>query len=136
MARVPSRGSDQFVVRFPEGLRERIKVTAEENGRSMNAEIIATLEEKYPAPVSTERLEDVLKFWAPRILSEQDAAERARLIRGVNSVLEKIAPQAQIGFFPSDQGTRLGLIWQTSLFDKGSEIETLERSFPTKTSKP
>jgi hypothetical protein len=101
----------------------------------MNAEIIATLEEKYPAPVSTDGLEGVLKLWAPRILSEQDAAERARLMREVNSILEEIAPQARIGFFPTDEGDRLGVVWQTSMFDEGNEMETLTRSFPSKTFK-
>lgn len=40
---ISSRGSDQFPVRFPDGLREKIKREAEENGRSMNSEIIARL---------------------------------------------------------------------------------------------
>lgn len=31
-------------------MRDRIKAAAEANNRSMNAEIVATLEEKYPAP--------------------------------------------------------------------------------------
>lgn len=44
------RGADQYTVRFPDGLRDRIKAAAEANNRSMNAEIVATLEEKYPAP--------------------------------------------------------------------------------------
>lgn len=39
----------QIVIRPPEGMRERIKAAAEANNRSMNAEIVATLEEKYPA---------------------------------------------------------------------------------------
>lgn len=39
---------DKFVLRLPDGMRERIKFVAERNKRSMNAEIIATLEEKYP----------------------------------------------------------------------------------------
>ena len=136
MAKEPIQPQDKYVVRFPEGLRDRIKDTAAQNNRSMNAEIVATLEEKYPAPVSAEGLEDVLKFWAPRILNEQDAAERARLIRGVNSILEKITPQARIGFFQTDEGNRLGVVWQTSLFDEGNEIETLTQSFPSKTFEP
>lgn len=45
MARVPSRGSDQFVVRFPEGMRDHLKRMAERYGRSMNAEILYRLEE-------------------------------------------------------------------------------------------
>ncbi|MBY3268641.1 Arc family DNA-binding protein [Rhizobium laguerreae] len=45
MGRIPSRGSDQFVLRFPEGLRDRIREIADRNGRSMNAEIIMRLED-------------------------------------------------------------------------------------------
>lgn len=39
---------DKFVVRLPDGMRDRIKLAASKNNRSMNAEIVATLEEKYP----------------------------------------------------------------------------------------
>lgn len=42
------RGSEQFMVRLPEGMRDRIRAAAERHGRSMNAEIIYTLEEAYP----------------------------------------------------------------------------------------
>ena len=44
------RGADQYTVRFPDGLRDRIKAAAEANNRSMNAEIVATLDRYYPAP--------------------------------------------------------------------------------------
>lgn len=47
----PGRGSDQFPLRLPDGMRERIKTAADRNGRSMNAEIVSTLEEAYPAPI-------------------------------------------------------------------------------------
>ena len=46
------RESDKFMLRLPDGMRERIKLAAESNNRSMNAEIVATLEEKYPATFS------------------------------------------------------------------------------------
>lgn len=38
------RGSSQFMLRMPDGLRERIKTNAEINRRSMNSEIILHLE--------------------------------------------------------------------------------------------
>lgn len=38
------RESDKFMLRFPDGMRERIAELAKQNGRSMNAEIIARLE--------------------------------------------------------------------------------------------
>lgn len=53
-ARVGSEGTVGMMVRMSEGLRDRIKAAAEANGRSQNSEIVATLEEKYPAPVVSE----------------------------------------------------------------------------------
>lgn len=40
----PGRGSDQFALRLPDGMRDQIKTLADANGRSMNAEIVARLE--------------------------------------------------------------------------------------------
>ena len=37
----------QIVIRPPEGMRERIKASADANGRSMNSEIIAALEQYF-----------------------------------------------------------------------------------------
>lgn len=38
------RGSDQFPLRFPDGMRDEIRLAADKNGRSINAEIIHRLE--------------------------------------------------------------------------------------------
>lgn len=38
------------MLRLPDGMRDRIKAVAAANNRSMNAEIVATLQEKYPEP--------------------------------------------------------------------------------------
>lgn len=46
----PSELQDRFLLRMPEGLRDRIAAAAKRNGRSMNAEIVSVLEERYPAP--------------------------------------------------------------------------------------
>ena len=40
----PSRTADQFVVRLPDGMRDRIAELAKQNNRSMNAEIVKRLE--------------------------------------------------------------------------------------------
>ena len=45
------RESDKFMLRLPDGMRDRIKAAADANNRSMNAEIVATLEHEYPAPI-------------------------------------------------------------------------------------
>lgn len=53
MSEVENRAlSDKFMLRLPDGMRERIKVAAETNNRSMNSEIVAALEEKFPPPRS------------------------------------------------------------------------------------
>ncbi|TWD58111.1 Arc-like DNA binding dprotein [Agrobacterium vitis] len=39
----PSDKQDQYIVRFPDGMRDQLKNEAAANGRSMNAEIVARL---------------------------------------------------------------------------------------------
>ena len=60
-----SQIQDKFIVRLPDGLRDRIRLAAETNNRSMNAEVVALREGNYPAPVP-EKLDDLaakLLFW-------------------------------------------------------------------------
>lgn len=42
--RFPSDAQDRFMVRLPEGMRERISASAKASKRTMNAEIVARLE--------------------------------------------------------------------------------------------
>lgn len=44
-----SRTADRTNVRFPEGMRERIKLEARRNQRTMNAEIVFRLTQAYDA---------------------------------------------------------------------------------------
>lgn len=45
----PSQIADQYMLRFPDGMRKHVKSQAKENGRTMNAEIIYRLEQAYRA---------------------------------------------------------------------------------------
>lgn len=47
------RNADQFPVRMPPGMRDRIKAAAAANHRSMNSEIVSILERVFPAPEMT-----------------------------------------------------------------------------------
>jgi hypothetical protein len=47
MSRYPSQQLKQFLTRFPDGMRERIKAEADANKRTMNDEIIARLERSF-----------------------------------------------------------------------------------------
>ncbi len=53
--------TDKFMLRLPDGMRDRIKHAAEKNNRSMNAEILATLEENYPEADGFDALMSVLR---------------------------------------------------------------------------
>lgn len=55
-----SRESEKYVLRLPAGMRERIKAAATRNNRTMNAEIVAVLEEKFPVPTISQYLADKL----------------------------------------------------------------------------
>lgn len=48
-----NRESDRFMLRLPDGMRDRLKDEAAKNNRSMNAEIIARLEASF-APEAPE----------------------------------------------------------------------------------
>lgn len=45
----PSNVADKFMLRLPNGMRDRIAEEAEKNKRSMNAEIVARLEKSFAA---------------------------------------------------------------------------------------
>lgn len=62
---VPSRGSDQFMVRFPEGMREKIKTIADRQGRSMNSQIIHMLENEIFNDESYYKPEELFKELFP-----------------------------------------------------------------------
>jgi hypothetical protein len=47
---------------MPPDLKERVKVAAKANNRSMNAEIVATLEEKYPGPELSESDAQMIEY--------------------------------------------------------------------------
>jgi len=61
------RGSEQAMIRLPEGMRDKLKAAAEVTGRSMNAEIVDRLEQSFRSPlVLPEDLIDRIKVYAKR----------------------------------------------------------------------
>ena len=68
----PSRTAPQFVVRFPdEEMRDRIKQAAEANNRSMNAEIVARLQQTLEEPHETPA-ESTLQHLQERLTSMEE----------------------------------------------------------------
>jgi len=61
-----NRESEKYMLRLPAGMRDRINAAATRNMRSMNAEIVAVLEEKFPVPTISQYLAE--KLGTDRIL--------------------------------------------------------------------
>lgn len=72
----PGRGSEQFVLRLPDGMRDRIAKAAKRNGRSMNTEIVSTLEARYPKPIQTS-IDDIIRT-IERISHNDNLSEEAK----------------------------------------------------------
>lgn len=78
---------DQFILRMPDGMRDRIKAVAFEGGRSMNAEIIRTLRRTYPSQLDTEmrvisdRIHDIHDMLGDEISNLGKGAEPESVIR-------------------------------------------------------
>ncbi len=71
----PGRGSDQFPLRLPDGMRERIKMQAKYHGRSMNEEIVRILFQEYPDKMDDfERAVALLEISVARYSANDDEA--------------------------------------------------------------
>lgn len=46
------QAEDKYIIRFPDGMRDRLKEAAKANNRTMNAELVARLEESFTKRVS------------------------------------------------------------------------------------
>lgn len=86
----PSETQDRFIVRFPDGMRDRIKAAAEANNRSMNAEIIARLQDSFVAETEFQIGSKITHTPIEQDVLE-DAAERGaeKAIRGLIRIADE-----------------------------------------------
>lgn len=82
---------DQYQLRFPPGLRDRIKAYADKYGRSMNTEIIRVLEREYPEPwpINSRILDLLAMMDSLKAATADEAVDRLSL--EVRETLEGIA---------------------------------------------
>lgn len=85
--------TEQFMLRLPDGMRDRIKAAAEANGRSMNSEIVATLEEKYPSRSADEMFFAAvhdLQGAITRLAHDPGNEEAKRHLKSLNDAISKV----------------------------------------------
>lgn len=61
-----------YGLRMPPDLKARVKAAAEANNRSMNAEIVALLEERFPAPPTKEAISTALLRMLETIVGREE----------------------------------------------------------------
>ena len=79
-----SRDADKFVVRLPDGMRERINVVSRTNHRSMNSEII-------------KRLERTLNEDATGILNVEHVEQLSKRCKELEARLEELQNEPSVG---------------------------------------
>ena len=86
--RLPGRGADQFPLRLPPGMRDRLKANAEYLGVSMNTLIINALEEAFPPSPSLEQLAHYsLTLIAAAEMDPKNAAVFRELTEALNQLV-------------------------------------------------
>ncbi|MDE1139988.1 MAG: Arc family DNA-binding protein [Paraburkholderia tropica] len=115
----PSRTADQFVVRFPDGMRARIADEAKKNNRSMNAEIVARLEESFTPRSDEDLMRLMTRISIIAADAERDAIDKSRQLAALATFFQKVAQCLPSGAFDEnpDLKTEVGR-W----FDKAKEI--------------
>lgn len=92
MTKKPVQPQDKYVLRLPDGLRDRIKAHAERHGRSMNTEIVRVLEEAFPEPWPVEaRIGQLMELMA----AMNGGASNEAVARFVDAVDETLSAMAE-----------------------------------------
>lgn len=85
-------GTVQIALRISPELRERVKRAADANNRSVNSELTATLEEKYPAP-QKDMIESLMREQEElytELMREDNPTKRQKLVTRVLSIGNQI----------------------------------------------
>lgn len=94
----PSRTADKFVLRLPDGMRERVAEAARGSHRSMNSEIISRLEVSLESPT---RAASLMQPSGELSSDEQRLIARFRMLdlKQQSALVVLIDPTAQQGRF-------------------------------------
>ena len=101
-----SRTADKFVVRLPDGMRERIADVARNHHRSMNSEIIARLEQSMLQESNLSSDLDVNVDSPELSLHERELLQRFRQLsrRQQNALVSLIAHDTELANNASNEG--------------------------------
>lgn len=96
----PRQPQDKFILRLPDGMRDRMKAEAEKNRRSMNAEIIARLEESFasqpmsfagPSPAQRDIMLNLLAITLSHVAPSKIKTLRKELESGLEQIASAVS---------------------------------------------
>jgi hypothetical protein len=90
MTKRTTQPQDKYVIRMPEGLRERVAKAAKSNNRSMNSEIIDVLEEYYPKEMEIKDLLECIESILDDSIGNHWAPNRKFLTESLKELSERI----------------------------------------------
>ncbi|MCB4456883.1 Arc family DNA-binding protein [Leisingera sp. McT4-56] len=79
---------DKFMLRLPDGMRARIRAAAKKNGRSMNAEIVALLEDQFPDETKELPTLAEIEHWQDYIFEAEDQGTFENRLAWANAEIE------------------------------------------------
>lgn len=92
MARKPAaKDQDKFVVRLPDGMRDRIKVKADRAGMSMNEAIVWCLDQYFPAPQTFDQKIHELTKKVALLKGDDSSAAIDDLIGEIDATLDQLS---------------------------------------------
>jgi hypothetical protein len=116
---------DKFMLRLPDGMRERIKAAAEANRRSMNAEIVATLDAKYPSLTGAQR--QYWESWQVRAQTEPDPEKQREIVQAAARLMNLTDPDISMWIEERDGGKKRVVV---SGFYKGRAEKLAQEGMP------
>ena len=97
------RQQDQFLVRLPDGMRERIKAKADRAGMSMNEAIVWCLEQWFPAPAT---LEDRINSLVLSVSALKRGSDLEAQIDGIVDEIDATLREVAEGKIPASKSFR------------------------------
>ncbi|RAZ90147.1 hypothetical protein DPM33_15070 [Mesorhizobium hawassense] len=120
------RNQDQFLVRLPEGMRDRIKAKADRAGMSMNEAVVWCLEQYFPAPATLEDRVDALAKAVAALKRGSDLeAQIDEIVDEIDTTLREVAE----GKIPASKSFRQKVIDKVEEWDMDELEAANERPF-------
>ncbi|MHA6641317.1 Arc family DNA-binding protein [Mesorhizobium sp. A623] len=117
---------DQFLVRLPDGMRERIKAKADRADMSMNEAIVWCLEQFFPAPQTFDQKIDELVKKVALLKGDDSSAAIDDLIGGIDATLDQLSKKQLAA--PSGFRDAVNERYQQFLDDEMDEMRDLHEN--------